>query len=102
MSPLPSTYMFKMSQLKKKISLESSRSAADILKKLEELIGLVYLHDDNNPVIGFLPNKYLIIQNHKNFLFEKSDLNNYQTSSDIQSLIDFSQFQSPDLKNKNI
>ncbi|WP_404226740.1 anthranilate synthase component I family protein [Acinetobacter nosocomialis] len=102
MSPLPSTYMFKMSQLKKKISLESSRSAADILKKLEELIGLVYLHDDNNPVIGFLPNKYLIIQNYKNFLFEKSDLNNYQTSSDIQSLIDFSQFQSPDLKNKNI
>ncbi|HFF2646277.1 TPA: aminodeoxychorismate synthase component I, partial [Acinetobacter nosocomialis] len=102
MSPLPSTYMFKMSQLKKKISLESSQSAADILKKLEELIGLVYLHDDNNPVIGFLPNKYLIIQNHKNFLFEKSDLNNYQTSSDIQSLIDFSQFQSPDLKNKNI
>ncbi|MFK0631316.1 anthranilate synthase component I family protein [Acinetobacter nosocomialis] len=91
-----------MSQLKKKISLESSRSAADILKKLEELIGLVYLHDDNNPVIGFLPNKYLIIQNYKNFLFEKSDLNNYQTSSDIQSLIDFSQFQSPDLKNKNI
>lgn len=102
MSPLPSTYMFKMSQLKKKISLESSQSAADILKKLEELIGLVYLHDDNNPVIGFLPNKYLIIQNHKNFLFEKSDLNNYQTSSDIQSLIDFSQFQSSDLKNKNI
>ncbi len=102
MSPLPSTYMFKMSQLKKKISLESSRSAADILKKLEELIGLVYLHDDNNPVIGFLPNKYLIIQNYKNFLFEKSDLNNYQTSSDIQSVIDFSQFQSPDLKNKNI
>ncbi|HCD4662441.1 TPA: aminodeoxychorismate synthase component I, partial [Acinetobacter nosocomialis] len=47
MSPLPSTYMFKMSQLKKKISLESSQSAADILKKLEELIGLVYLHDDN-------------------------------------------------------
>jgi len=94
--------MFKMSQLKKKISLESSRSAADILKKLEELIGLVYLHDDNNPVIGFLPNKYLIIQNYKNFLFEKSDLNNYKTSSDIQSLIDFSQFQSPDLKNKNI
>ncbi|WP_373867414.1 anthranilate synthase component I family protein [Acinetobacter nosocomialis] len=102
MSPLPSTYMFKMSQLKKKISLESSQSAADILKKLEELIGLVYLHDDNNPVIGFLPSKYLIIQNHKNFLFEKSDLNNYQTLSDIQSLIDFSQFQSPNLKNKNI
>ncbi|WP_254633367.1 hypothetical protein, partial [Acinetobacter seifertii] len=32
-----------MSQLKKKISLESTLSAADILKKLEDLTGLVYL-----------------------------------------------------------
>ncbi|MFI8125930.1 aminodeoxychorismate synthase component I, partial [Acinetobacter baumannii] len=75
MSPLPSAYMFKMSQLKKKISLESYQSAADILKKLEELIGLVYLHDDNNPIIGFLPKKYLIIQNNQKKLFDKTDLN---------------------------
>ncbi len=37
MLPLPSTYMFKMSQLKKKISLESSQSAADILKKIRRV-----------------------------------------------------------------
>lgn len=52
MPPLPNSHMFKMSHLKKKISL-SYYSAADILKKLEELTGLVYLQDDNNPVIGF-------------------------------------------------
>ncbi len=54
MPPLPNSHMFKMSHLKKKISLESYYSAADILNKLEELTGLVYLQDDNNPVIGFL------------------------------------------------
>ncbi|EPL0135956.1 aminodeoxychorismate synthase component I, partial [Acinetobacter baumannii] len=53
MTPLPNSHMFKMSHLKKKISLESYYSAADILNKLEELTGLVYLQDDNNPVIGF-------------------------------------------------
>ncbi|MCJ0790186.1 aminodeoxychorismate synthase component I, partial [Acinetobacter baumannii] len=52
MPPLPNSHMFKMSHLKKKISVESYYSAADILKKLEELTGLVYLQDDNNPVIG--------------------------------------------------
>lgn len=53
MPPLPNSHMFKMSHLKK-ISLENYYSAADILNKLEELTGLVYLRDDNNPVIGFL------------------------------------------------
>ena len=66
MPPLPNSHMFKMSHLKKKISLESYYSAADILNKLEELTGLVYLQDDNNPVIGFTKN-YLITQNDQNF-----------------------------------
>ncbi|MBL2057278.1 aminodeoxychorismate synthase component I, partial [Klebsiella pneumoniae] len=77
---------------KKKISLESYYSAADILKKLEELTGLVYLQDDNNPVIGFLPKNYLITQNNQNFLFTKTDLNKYKFSSYIENLLDFTQF----------
>ncbi|MDC4061446.1 hypothetical protein K3F70_17100, partial [Acinetobacter baumannii] len=52
MPPLPNSHMFKMSHLKKKISLESYYSAADILKKLEELTGLVYLQDDNLSIIN--------------------------------------------------
>ncbi len=47
-----------MSQLKKKISLHG-KSAADILKKLHGLTGLIYLNDNNNPIIGFLPQKYI-------------------------------------------
>ncbi|PIL76496.1 hypothetical protein B4Q05_14425, partial [Acinetobacter baumannii] len=81
MPPLPNSHMFKMSHLKKKISLESYYSAADILNKLEELTGLVYLQDDNNPVIGFLPKNYLITQNNQKFLFTKTDLNKYKFSS---------------------
>lgn len=101
MPPLPNSHMFKMSHLKKKISLESYYSAADILKKLEELTGLVYLQDDNNPIIGFLPKNYLITQNNQNFLFTKTDLNKYKFSSYIENLLDFIQFQSQKLKNSN-
>lgn len=101
MPPLPNSHMFKMSHLKKKISLESYYSAADILNKLEELTGLVYLQDDNNPVIGFLPKNYLITQNNQNFLFTKTDLNKYKFSSYIENLLDFTQFQSQELKNSN-
>ncbi|EPL0524854.1 aminodeoxychorismate synthase component I, partial [Acinetobacter baumannii] len=101
MTPLPKSHMFKMSHLKKKISLESYYSAADILKKLEELTGLVYLQDDNNPIIGFLPKNYLITQNNQNFLFTKTDLNKYKLSSYIENLLDFTQFQSQEIENSN-
>ena len=91
-----------MSQLKKKISLESTLSAADILKKLEDLTGLIYLYDDNNPIIGFLPKKYLIIQGHQNFIFEQDTLNKYINPSNIESILDFTQFRTEESKNKNI
>jgi len=94
--------MFKMSQLKKKISLESHQSAADILKKLEDLIGLVHLHDDNNPIIAFLPQKYLITQDNCSFIFKKEDFNNYIKSSNTESILEFTQFHFPEQTNKNI
>lgn len=94
--------MFKMSQLKKKISLESHQSAADILKKLEDLIGLVHLYDDNNPIIAFLPQKYLITQDNCSLIFEKEDFNNYIKSSNTENILDFTQFHSPEQKNKKI
>jgi len=94
--------MFKMSQLKKKISLESHQSAADILKKLEDLIGLVHLHDDNNPIIAFLPQKYLITQDNYSLIFEKQDFDNYIKSSNTESILEFTQFHSPEQTNKNI
>ena len=41
---------------------------------------------------------YLIAQNNQNFLFTKTDLNKYKFSSYIENLLDFTQFQSQDLK----
>lgn len=41
---------------------------------------------------------YLITQNNQNFLFTKTDLNKYKFSSYIENLLDFTQFQSQELK----
>ncbi len=48
-----------------------------------------------------LPKNYLITQNNQNFLFTKTDLNKYKFSSYIENLLDFTQFQSQELKNSN-
>ncbi|NUG24417.1 aminodeoxychorismate synthase component I, partial [Acinetobacter lactucae] len=66
-----------MSQLKKKLSLHG-KNAADILKKLDGLTGLIYLNDNNNPIIGFLPQDYIIIQNENYLEFERQNLNEYR------------------------
>ncbi|MCG9482379.1 anthranilate synthase component I family protein [Acinetobacter pittii] len=80
-----------MSQLKKKISLHG-KSAADILKKLQGLTGLVYLNDNNNPIIGFLPQKYILFQDESYLEFQHQNFNEYRNISKLNHLIDFTQF----------
>ncbi|EOQ67213.1 anthranilate synthase component I family protein [Acinetobacter pittii] len=80
-----------MSQLKKKISLHG-KSAADILKKLQGLTGLVYLNDNNNPIIGFLPKKYILFQDESYLEFQHQNFNEYRNISKLNHLIDFAQF----------
>ena len=89
-----------MSQLKKKISLYS-KNAADILKKLDGLTGLIYLNDNNNPTIGFLPQDYIIIQNENYLEFERQNFNEYKNRSKLNQLLNFIQFKENNL-NKNI
>ncbi|MEB6625756.1 anthranilate synthase component I family protein [Acinetobacter pittii] len=89
-----------MSQLKKKISLYS-KNAADILKKLDGLNGLIYLNDNNNPTIGFLPQDYIIIQNENYLEFERQNFNEYKNRSKSNQLLNFIQFKENNL-NKNI
>ncbi len=87
-----------MSQLKKKISLHS-KNAADILKKLDGLNGLIYLNDNNNPIIGFLPQQYILIQD-KNYLeFERQNFDEYKNISKPNQLIDFIRFKEVNSKN---
>lgn len=80
-----------MSQLKKKISLHG-KSAADILKKLQGLTGLVYLNDNNNPIIGFLPQKYILFQDESYLEFQHQNFNEYRNISKLNHLIDFTRF----------
>lgn len=89
-----------MSQLKKKISLYS-KNAADILKKLDGLTGLIYLNDNNNPTIGFLPQDYIIIQNENYLEFERQNFKEYKHVSKSNQLLNFIQFKENNL-NKDI
>ncbi|MCU4330366.1 anthranilate synthase component I family protein [Acinetobacter pittii] len=89
-----------MSQLKKKISLYS-KNAADILKKLDGLTGLIYLNDNNNPTIGFLPHDYIIIQNENYLEFERQNFKEYKHVSKSNQLLNFIQFKENNL-NKDI
>jgi len=91
-----------MSQLKIKISLPS-KNAAEILKNLQGLTGLIYLNDNNNPIIGFLPKQYIIIQNKNNLIFQRQNSNKYKNISTSHQLLDFIQLKENHLKeNKNI
>lgn len=79
-----------MSQLKKKISL-NGKNAAEILKNLQGLTGLIYLNDNNNPIIGFLPQQYIIIQNKNDLFFQRQNFNEYKNISKSNQLLDFIQ-----------
>lgn len=86
-----------MSQLKKKISLHG-KNAAEILKKLQGLTGLIYLNDNKNPIIGFLPQQYILIQNKNNLVFQRQNLNEYKNISKSNQLLDFIQLKENNLK----
>ncbi|MFW1893513.1 anthranilate synthase component I family protein [Acinetobacter geminorum] len=87
-----------MSQLKKKISLHG-KNTADVLKKLDGLTGLIYLNDNNNPIIGFLPQQYILIQDENYLEFERQSFNEYKNASKPNQLINFIQFKEVNSKN---
>ncbi|MGE8600699.1 MAG: anthranilate synthase component I family protein [Acinetobacter calcoaceticus] len=86
-----------MSQLKKKNSLHG-KNAAEILKNLQGLTGLIYLNDNNNPIIGFLPQQYILIQNKNNLIFQRQNFNEYKNISKSNQLLDFIQLKENNLK----
>lgn len=86
-----------MSQLKKKISLHG-KITAEILKNLQGLTGLIYLNDNNNPIIGFLPQQYILIQNEKNIAFQRQKFNQYKKILKSNQLLDFIQLKKNKLK----
>lgn len=86
-----------MSQLKKKISLHG-KNTAEILKNLQGLTGLIYLNDNNNPIIGFLPQQYILIQNKNDLIFQRQNFNEYKNISKSNQLLNFIQLKENNLK----
>lgn len=90
-----------MPQLKKKISL-NGKNAAEILKNLQGLTGLIYLNDNNNPIISFLPQQYILIQNKNDLVFQRQNFNEYKNISKSNQLLDFIQLKENNLKENKL
>lgn len=67
-------------------------SAFDLLSRLKDLTGLVFLQDNSAPIIGFLPKKFLILQNSSSIQFTQIQLNQYQQINHSISILDFAKF----------
>lgn len=67
-------------------------SKAEILKKLSPFFGLVYLENNANPIIGFLPKKYLLVTGQTCSEFNRDLAFNYVPKVNAESYLDFIQF----------
>ena len=64
-------------------------SAAEILLRLQQLTGLIYLNDDDHPVIAFLPQQYQLIQDQHSQHFIRDATWHYQQQSSPVALEDW-------------
>ena len=64
-------------------------SAAEILLRLQQLTGLIYLNDDDHPVIAFLPQQYQLIQDQHSQHFVRDAAWHYQEQSSPVALEDW-------------
>ena len=66
-----------------------------ILQQLQSLVGLLYLNDNAQPVIGFLPEFYVLAQNGQTQLFSQTAWNVYERNQNVtqtlQQLFTFTQ-----------
>lgn len=62
--------------IKKPLSYSFSDTAF-LLQQLQDLTGLVYLRDQNLPVIAFLPSNYVIIDHHQEHFFLRQGTDRY-------------------------
>ncbi|RZF52755.1 aminodeoxychorismate synthase component I [Acinetobacter halotolerans] len=80
-----------MSYFKQKLNTPLT-SAFDLLSQLHDLKGLVFLHDQNFPVIAFLPQKFLIFQKSIIQQFHQTEFNQYQIQAKATTVTEFSKF----------
>lgn len=82
-----------MSYFQQKLNTQLT-SAFDLLAQLYELTGLVYLYDQNTPIIAFLPQEFLIFQQSQLKQFQQIQFNQYQRASKASLPTAFSKFKS--------
>ena len=80
-----------MSQFLQKLNIQNNAVSA-LLLQLQDLTGLVYLHDQNFPIIAFLPKAFLKFQQSTLTQFHQIEFNQYQINQDVTSVIEFSNF----------
>ena len=81
-----------MSYFQQKLNTQLN-SAFDLLSQLSDMTGLIYLHDQNSPIIAFLPQKFLLFQQSILKQFHQTEFNQYIQTETV-SIIDFSSFDS--------
>ncbi|MFM6905127.1 MAG: anthranilate synthase component I family protein [Acinetobacter tjernbergiae] len=81
-----------MSYFQQKLNTQLT-SAFDLLSQLCDMTGLIYLHDQNSPIIAFLPQKFLLFQQSVLRQFHQTEFNQYIQTETV-SIIDFSSFDS--------
>ncbi|MBH2002408.1 MAG: anthranilate synthase component I family protein [Moraxellaceae bacterium] len=81
-----------MSYFQQKLNTQLT-SAFDLLSQLCDMTGLIYLHDQNSPIIAFLPQKFLLFQQSVLKQFHQIEFNQYIQTETV-SIIDFSSFDS--------
>lgn len=69
-------------------------STADLLLRLQQLTGLIYLNDDDHPVIAFLPQQYQLIQHQHTQHFVRDTQFGYEAQVQHLSLENWIQCQS--------
>ncbi|USA47182.1 aminodeoxychorismate synthase component I [Acinetobacter sp. C26M] len=89
-----------MSYFQQKLNTQLT-SAFELLSRLYDLTGLVYLHDQGTPVIAFLPQVFLIFQQAKLQQFQQIQFNQYRRNNEAISLIEFSKFHHAPTSNRN-
>ncbi|NIE95692.1 aminodeoxychorismate synthase component I [Acinetobacter sp. Tr-809] len=89
-----------MSYFQQKLNTQPT-SAFELLSRLYDLTGLVYLHDQGTPVIAFLPQDFLIFQQAKLQQFQQIQFNQYRRNNEAISLIEFSKFHHAPTSNRN-
>jgi len=65
-----------MSYFQQKLNTQLT-SAFDLLSQLSDMTGLIYLHDQNSPIIAFLPQKFLLFQQSVLKQFHQTEFNQY-------------------------